>query len=116
MRWIEEELAGEPLSLAQARTVTDIVRALVDDPPPRPQLLVADLEHLSGTEIVELSGLRDEGWYGSVIALGAVPEVLRTTLDIECVLARPFGSEVLRKMVHVVGLERATARIPKIDL
>ncbi len=111
-RWIEEELAGEPLVVAVARTAADIVRVLVETPPPRPGILVVDLDAMSPSDVLRVHMIRDRGWAGFVIALGDVAEELRTTLNVEHVLARPFGSEVLRTLV--TELDKATTKMPKL--
>ncbi len=111
-RWIEEELAGESLVVAVAHTAADIVRALVETPPPRPGILVVDLDAMSPSDVLRVHTIRDRGWAGSMIAVGEVAAELRTTLNVEHVLARPLGSEVLRKLVTEIG--KATTKMPKL--
>lgn len=114
MRWIEEELAELLLTRQVARSAREIVSALVEDPPPRPQLLVADFDSLTAGDVLGLHAIRDHGWFGSLIALGDVSDELRASLNIERILARPLGSEVLRKAVTQVGLDRETTKMPKL--
>ncbi|MGE5186385.1 MAG: hypothetical protein ACM31C_30225 [Acidobacteriota bacterium] len=114
MRWIEEELAGEHVIVQVARTARDIVRALIQDPPPRAQLLVADLDAMSASDVLGVHAIRDRGWFGSLIALGEVADELRGTLNIAHVLRRPLGSEGLRKAVTQLGLEKPTTKMPRL--
>ncbi len=43
-----------------------------------------------------------------------VADELRGTLNIAYVLRRPLGSEVLRKAVTQLGLEKATTKMPRL--
>jgi hypothetical protein len=114
MRWIEAELVDQPIALQIARTVPEIVRVLVEDPPPRPQLLVADVDAIAPADVLGLHDIRDRGWFGSVIALGEVSAPLRASLNIERVLARPLERYALRDAVIEVGLGNKTTRMPRV--
>ena len=114
MMWIDEELAGLKVTTQVARTPREIVRALVEDPPPHPQMLVADFDDLTAGDVLDLHSIRERGWFGSVIALGNVADELRNSLNIERVLPRPLGSEVLRTAVTKIGLDRPTTKMPKL--
>jgi hypothetical protein len=114
MAWVEAELGGESFTLQVARSAREIVRALVDDPPPRAQILVSDFDALSASDVLGMHAIRDRGWFGSIIALGNVSPELRASLSIEHVVARPLTTEQLRKIVKRVGLDQATRRIPKL--
>jgi hypothetical protein len=112
--WIEEELSGLGLALQHARSVREAVAALVEDPPPRPQIMVADLDAMTPADVLQLHAVRERGWFGAIIAIGNVADVLQTSLNIDRVLARPLGSEVLRKAVNRIGLDRPTTKLRKI--
>jgi hypothetical protein len=114
MKWVEDELAGLSFTLQVARSAREIVRALIDDPPPRAQVLTADLDAMSASDVLGLHGIRDRGWFGSVIALGTVSKDLCASLNIEHVIARPLVEGALRRTIAGVGLDRATTRIPKV--
>jgi hypothetical protein len=116
MKWIEDELEGEPFGRQVAHTPQQIVCALIDDPPPRAQLLIADFDALTAGDVLGLHAIRERGWFGSVIGVGTVGPELRKSLTIERVLPRPLKGGVLRWAVAEVGLDRATSRIPKIPL
>jgi hypothetical protein len=52
--WIVSELTQLRISVQTARSVDQLVSALIEDPPPRPQLLFADLEAMSPAELLHL--------------------------------------------------------------
>ena len=112
-RWVEEEIADPRITFYVVRKVADLVWALSQDVPPRPQILVADFDALSPAELLELHAVR-ERWYGSIIALGTVAPELEDSLKIDFVIAPPFGSEVLRAKIGEVGLDRLTKKMPKL--
>src|SRR5206468_3469760 len=97
MRWIRDELDDERLLLLVAPGVREVVTMLVDQPPPRPQILVADFASLGPADVLHLHSVRDRGWFGSVIALGAVSAELKSSLNIGRVLERPLVDGALRK-------------------
>src|SRR5687768_15261699 len=89
-RWIETELARSDTLLQVARSVAHVVSALVEDPAPRPQILVIDLDALTPGEILDLHAIREHGWTGTVVALGRVPASLRASLGVARAIAAPF--------------------------
>src|SRR5262249_26366072 len=113
LRWMEGELAAEPYYLQIARSPREIVRALIDDPPPRPQILIADVDALTARDVLGIHSIRDRGWFGSVIAVGALSIELRTSLAVETVVAR-LARGALREAVTAIGLHRATTKQPKL--
>jgi hypothetical protein len=113
--WIERELSGLGLAMQIARTVRDAVAALIEDPPPRPQIMAADFDAMTAADVLQLHAIRDGGWFGSLIAIGNVSDDLTKSLNIDRVLPRPLVDEVFRKAVNQVGLDRPTTRIPIID-
>jgi hypothetical protein len=114
--WIEEELVREQVIMQVARTVGDLVCALVDDPPPRPQVLVADFDAMNAGELLHLHAIREQGWFGTIVALGAVPMTLRGSLRIEKVIAPPYPRDALRSAVAQSTYQvMTTIRMPRIN-
>lgn len=109
-RWLAD-LEGSNASVQIGRTVAGVISALVDDPPPRPQLLVLDLDALTPGELMELHSLRDLGWTGMLVVEGQVPRSLAVSLRIEYVLS---DTDTLRGAVASVDHAKATRRIPLI--
>jgi hypothetical protein len=67
----EETLArieGEPLTLQLARSVKQVVSALVEDPPSRAAILIADFDAIAPGDVMELHTIRERGWFGAGIA------------------------------------------------
>ncbi len=110
-KWIESELSNLSLSTQVARSVREVVAALIEDPPPRSQILVADFDAIGPADVLHLHSVR-EGWFGAIIVLGNVDEALRISLNIDRVLQRPLRDGVLRKAISEVGLDRPTTRMP----
>src|SRR5213078_439545 len=94
--WIEAELEDKSVIVQIGFSVDHIVSALVEDPPPRPQILIADFDDINPAEVLHLHLLREQGWFGRIIALGNVPPALRSSLAIEHVLVAPFVRDALR--------------------
>ena len=110
--WIESELADKTVMLQIGFSVSQVVSALVEDPPPRPQILIADFDALNAGEIMHLHVLREQGWFGRIIALGEVPLALISSLGVECVLVPPFARDSLRNVITNAGFVAATTRLP----
>jgi hypothetical protein len=106
---LEHALDGVMLTVALG--TQSLVAALTLDPPPRPQVLVIDVESMSGADLLELHRLRDNGWFGTIIAVGAVPETLRRSLRIDTVLVGP-APNMLRAAIARVPFEACTTKIP----
>lgn len=81
--WIRSELAGTGLTTRFVRSVGEVVSALVEAPPPRPQILIVDFSAVSAGELLHLHSIREQGWFGSMIAIGRVALSLRASLGIE---------------------------------
>jgi hypothetical protein len=107
--WVEDELTLLGITLQVSRSVKDLVAALVEDPPPRPQLLFADFSAMNPAEILHLHSIRDQGWFGSVFALGAAPPALCRSMRIERVLTPPLSRATLRD--GLAGASHATQTI-----
>lgn len=112
--WIETELTGLGLAIQIARSTREAVAALIEDPPPRPQIMVADFDPLNAADVLHLHAIREGGWFGALIALGEVADELQTSLNIDRILGRPLMSDVLRKTVNQVGLDRPTTKMRKL--
>jgi len=110
--WIESELADEAVMVQIGHSVAQVVSALVEDPPPRPQVLIADFDALNGGEIMHLHLLREQGWFGRVIALGDVPGSLRISLAIEHLLRPPLTAGALREVIATTSCDTSTTRLP----
>ena len=110
--WIETELADRSVMLQIGFSVAQVVSALVEDPPPRPQILIADFDALGAGEILHLHVLREQGWFGRIIALGELPLALISSLGVECVLVPPFARDALRNVITNAGFVAATTKIP----
>jgi hypothetical protein len=109
--WIERELVREEIMIQTARSIVEVIAAVVDDPPPRPQILVLDFDSLSAAEVLELHSIRERGWFGTIFALGKVPVDLRKSLRIEQVLGSLVDNS-LRVAVSEVGFDAQTRRLP----
>jgi hypothetical protein len=109
--FIEAELVEDSVTIQISRSAAQVVAALKEDPPPHPQILIADFDALDAAEALLLHAIR-EAWYGSIIAIGAVAPDLVKSLNIERVLERPLSTNMVRDAVSAIGLNRATIRIP----
>jgi hypothetical protein len=109
--WFSGELAAVRVVLQVARSVEQAVAALVDDPPPRAQLLFADFDALSPVDVVRLHGIRTRGWFGVVFAFGHVAPELVTSLRIARVFPSDVTGAVVREAVVKAAIDRPTTRI-----
>jgi hypothetical protein len=109
--FIEDELVEDSVTIQISRSASQVVAALKEDPPPHPQILIADFDALDAAEALILHAIR-EAWYGSLIAIGEVAPDLIKSLNVERVLARPLVTNMVRDAVRALGLNRATTRIP----
>lgn len=115
LAWVDEEHAGLSVIVQIARTMDETVAALVDDPPPRPTLLVADFDSLSVAELLQLHVVREHGWFGSVFAIGKVSLALRRSLGIDHVFGMPLPKHALRSALGTIGKhDGTTMRIARI--
>lgn len=99
MRWIVEELAGEPYVLAPLPGIDELLALVRNDKPDRPDLLIADFDSLSRTQLQDLRTIGRQQYAPTMIALGVVPADVFWALDIEHEIPRPLGSESLRQAV-----------------
>jgi hypothetical protein len=113
-QWIERELSHAPITIQVGRRVRTVVAALVRDPPPRPDILVVDFDAVSPAELLELHAVRQEGWFGRLIALGSVSPELCTTLGIDHVLQEPLVRDSLLDCVAGTRHAAVTTACPVI--
>ncbi len=110
--WIDTELADRSVMVQIGFSVEQVVSALVEDPPPRPQILVADFDDIGPGELMHLHVLREQGWFGRIIALGSVPAALRSSLAIERVLGVPLARHALRDVITSTDFLASTTKLP----
>ena len=110
--WVESELKARKVTWQTARTVSQILAGLIDDPPPRAQILVADFGPMSPVDVLQLHAIRERGWFGIVIGLGDVSEDFRKSLQIESVLGPPYKPGALGDLIGATKLSLATTKIP----
>lgn len=113
LRWIVEELDGEPYKVAGVRSIGELVSALSSPKPGQRPIAIVDFDSASESDLESLRALRDQRWNGVLIGLGRVESEIRTSLNITEMIARPLGSERLRKSVsEVIVLTRETQQLP----
>jgi hypothetical protein len=108
--WITSELTNTEADVDVAADVREVFAALIDAPLPRPAVLVLDFEHMHPADILELHMLRERGWCGIVIGIGAVSRPLRSSLGIERIVDAETGS--LAGSIGALGFTDQTMRIP----
>jgi hypothetical protein len=113
--WVAKELARFDALIQFGRSIENVVSALVEDPPPRPQVLVVDFDAITPVDLFELHAVREHGWCGRIIGLGVVPPPLRASLGIERVLNTPFDADSLRDAVAEIEFEAMTRLIPVVS-
>jgi hypothetical protein len=111
--WIETELEREPVMVQIAQSIEHAVSALIEDPPPRPQVLIADFDDMTPGELFHLHVLREQGWFGRIIALGDLPPALCSSLTVDHVLPSPLAGGALRSVIASAGfIATTTCRMP----
>lgn len=110
--WVEKELGRVNAVIQLGRHVEHVVSALIEDPPPRPQVLVVDFDAISSVDLLQLHAIREHGWCGRIIGLGVVPPPLRASLGIERVLNTPFDANSLRDAIAEIRFDAQTKAIP----
>ena len=113
--WIDSELGRIDALVQIARSVAQIIEALVEDPPPRPQVLVVDLDAISAGDLLYLHLIRERGWCGRIVGLGTAPQALRSSLGIERMLNTPFVRDSLSDAINEIGFHAMTKKIPLFD-
>ena len=111
--WVEAELAHRAIMVQLGFSIPHVISALVDDPPPRPQILIVDFDALSPGAVMDLHTLRTQGWFGRILALGDVPPSLCSSLAIDAVLVGPLAHGSLRRQIVTdTAPLTTTARMP----
>jgi hypothetical protein len=110
--WLEQELPRDGVTLQIGQSIDQVVCALVEDPPPRPQILIVDVDALGAGELMHLHLIRERGWFGKIIALGHAPAQLVMSLNIACVIGLPCPAGTLARVVDASEFIAPTMRIP----
>jgi hypothetical protein len=114
LSWIDGELDTSGLVIQRGRSIAEIVAALVEDPPPRPQVLIADFDLVAVPELQQLHAMRQQGWFGTIFGLGKVSMALRRSLQIERVFAAPYPLHGLRAALALLSHDARTMRIARV--
>jgi hypothetical protein len=94
MRWINEELVGEPYKVIAVPSMAALVSRLVER---ADQIAIVDFDAVTDQDVAELAAIRDTTWTGELIALGRVEFDIRMLLRVREMFMRPLGSERLRR-------------------
>lgn len=114
LSWVDGELDTSGLIVQRGRSIAELVAALVEDPPPRPQVLVADFDLMTTSDLQVLHAIRQQGWFGTVFGLGKVSMALRRSLQIERVFAAPLPRRALRAALASLSHDARTMRIARV--
>jgi hypothetical protein len=109
---LEAAIADKTVLVQLGFSVDQVVSALIEDPPPRPQILIADFDDMGAGEIMHLHVLREQGWFGRIIALGELPQALCTSLGVERVVSVPLARDALRDLIRSAGFGGPTTKLP----
>lgn len=110
--WISAEIARADALVQIERNVENVIAALLEDPAPRPALMVVDFDKMDAGEMLQLHAVREQGWCGVVIGVGMIPLPLRSSLGIERVIPLPAKDGALAQAIEAVGFNTQTVRIP----
>lgn len=110
--WIVSEISRLDAFVQIERNVENVIAALIEDPPPRPAILVVDFDEMDPGEMLQLHALRERGWCGVIIGVGMIPIPLRSSLGIERVVSLPAADGDLASAIEAVGFTSQTVRIP----
>lgn len=110
--WIISEISRVDAFVQIERNVENVIAALIEDPPPRPAVVVIDFDKMDAGAMLQLHAIREQGWCGVIIGVGLIPTPLRSSLGIERVLALPATDGDLSKAIEAVGFSAQTVRIP----
>ena len=96
LQWMEQELAETGVGIQVAKKLDHVLAALIHDPPPRPQVLVVDIDSTRSVELAQIAEIRAGGWRGRLVGLGA----RFTELRLDHQLAPPFRTGDLRAVLR----------------
>lgn len=105
-RWIEDELAFEPVPMRLVRSIEEVVRTLTEQSSQLPEALVGDFSAVDAGEEPLLCSIRERGWSGTVIAIGSISPGLREALRVDSVLDATLASADLRTALSPFGVTR----------
>lgn len=109
LRWIQEELEGEPYKVIAVTSATELVARLRE----RSNLIaIVDFDEATEQDIAALLTVRDSIWRGELFALGRLEGDVRALLKVRETYVRPFGSERLRKALSEITVDRTTELLP----
>ncbi len=91
-QWMEQELVETGVSIQIAKRVEGVLAALITDPPPRPQVLVVDVDATKLAQLSRLVDIRCAGWRGRIIGIGD----RRVDLLLDHRISAPFRTGDLR--------------------
>ena len=110
-RWMEHEVGRTGIAATTARSVGQVVEVLLGDGP-RPTLAIIDLDALNAGELFHLHRIREQGWGGTLVALGKVPLSLRSSLGIDRTVPPPYAEDVLCEEIHQHVLDSQASTMP----
>jgi hypothetical protein len=113
LQWIREELAELPVRIEIVPSLVALLAMAVAPAPPTRPLAIIDFDELSDDDLRTMRTTRPRDWPGVLIGLGYVAPSLQHRLRIVHDIARPLGSEALRKAVteSIRPLEEITAEM-----
>ncbi len=101
--WIDHELFAEHVTTQIVDALADVVTTLTLVSPPWPHILIIDVASISPADVELLGTIRDAGWPGMVIAIGAPSTDMQRALGIDLVVDRSLACEALRTAIKQVG-------------
>ncbi|MBA3463529.1 MAG: hypothetical protein H0T46_26470 [Deltaproteobacteria bacterium] len=110
--WILSDLRKVAAIVQVARSPTDVIAALTEDPPPVPAVLVLDFDHMPAAEMLLIHTIRERGWCGEIVAVGAIAMAMRNSLGIERVVSATAPPGALTNEINSVGFHAKTTQIP----
>lgn len=110
--WIVSEISRLDAFVQIERNVENVIAALIEDPPPRPAIVVVDFDKMEPGQMLQLHTIREQGWCGVIIGVGMIPMPLRSSLGIERVVPLPASEGDLERAIESVGVAAKTVRIP----
>ncbi len=110
--WIVSEISRLDAFVQIERNVENVIAALIEDPPPRPAIVVVDFDQMEAGAMLQLHAIREQGWCGVIIGVGMIPLPLRSSLGIERVINLPATDGDLTQAIEAVGFSAQTVRIP----